>query len=471
MHSLLRRCNMLSRRVQLQKCFCSALSSSPPNRREGKSSIEKSEHIIILGCGIAGLSTARYLLQYSNNSKITLIDRASDILPTNKLSQPYTSYEEQICDQLLHNYIPSRRNGNVLCPSLTVPWTSRPLFNEIVLPSLKSMLDFDRGDSNQSPPAIIFDWYNLIMDKNMWSFGFHFLCQKFLLGRSEHESNKNILEYNMKCLDDPSDDIIKSIEYGRFATGTRLPDGTIKECDSSGDIGLFCRGLLHNLLEQYDDRLTVIQNEQVSKLLLHEEELIGVDTTTMVNRNDDESITRTADKIVVALGSNSTSLCKDVGVPCPIIPVKGHLVTISSSVDSKYNITLDGGVGYAAPMHHISSEGRRLYRLSGFVDFTSGAETDHNRVEQLIQAAKEYLPDAELIDSSACHRPISADDRPLIGQTLKYPNLYLCTGFGSRGWSIGLASGKLLATQMLGLTCEVSPEAYLPTRFNLGSYR
>ena len=120
-------------------------------------------------------------------------------------------------------------------------------------------------------------------------------------------------------------------------------------------------------------------------------------------------------------------------------------------------------------MHHISSEGRRLYRLSGFVDFIKGAETDHNRVEQLIQAAKKYLPDAELIDSSACHRPISADDRPLIGQTLKYPNLYLCTGFGSRGWSIGLASGTLLATQMLGLTCEVSPDPFLPSRFNLVS--
>jgi len=446
MHSISRQ-RLLSQRVQLQRCFCSASSSSSPpidNRRKDNSSIEKSEHIIILGCGIAGLSTARYLLQYSNNSKVTLIDRASDILPTNKLSQPYTSYEEQICDQLMHNCIPSRRNGNVLCPSLTVPWTARPLLKEIVLPRLKSMLGFvDRGDSTQPPPAIAFDWYNLIMDKNMWSFGFHFICQKFLLGRAEHESNKSILEYNMQCLDDPSDEIIKSIEYGRFATGTRLLDGTIKEGDSSGDIGLFCRGLLHNLLEQYDDRLTVIQNEEVSKLLLHEGELIGVDTTTMVNRNDDERVTRTSDKIVVALGSNSTSLCKDIGVPCPIFPVKGHLVTISSSVDSKYNITLDGGVGYAAPMHHISSEGRRLYRLSGFVDFIKGAETDHNRVEQLIQAAKKYLPDAELIDSSACHRPISADDRPLIGQTLQYPNLYLCTGFGSRGWSIDILVKKI----------------------------
>jgi glycine/D-amino acid oxidase-like deaminating enzyme len=145
--------------------------------------------------------------------------------------------------------------------------------------------------------------------------------------------------------------------------------------------------------------------------------------------------------------------------------VKGHLATVASKTDYKYNLTLEGGIGYAAPMAKVDSDGRRLYRLSGFVDFTPKKEVDDHRVNTLLDATRKYLPDAELIDASACHRPISADDRPLIGPTNKFPNLFLCTGFGSRGWTIGLGSGKVLASQILGIPCDIDPAPYLPSRF------
>jgi len=134
--------------------------------------------------------------------------------------------------------------------------------------------------------------------------------------------------------------------------------------------------------------------------------------------------------------------------------------------DYKYNIALRGGVGYAAPMAITNSEGRRLYRLSGFVDFTTGNKANHERVDALVDAARADLPDLEIIDSSACHRPLSADDRALIGPTKSYPTLFLCTGFGSRGLSIGLGGGKLLAIELLGLKHDIDPSPYLPIRFN-----
>jgi len=47
---------------------------------------ENCERILILGGGIAGLSTARYLLQHTQQqnirANITIIDRNIDILPT-----------------------------------------------------------------------------------------------------------------------------------------------------------------------------------------------------------------------------------------------------------------------------------------------------------------------------------------------------------------------------------------------------
>ena len=112
-----------------------------------------------------------------------------------------------------------------------------------------------------------------------WSFGAHFLLQKFLLGRPEHQSNKSILQYHMKCLDDPSDELVQSIDYGRFALGTKLLlDGSIKEMDSSGDIGLFCRGLLDGLLRTHSDRFTVIPGEDAVKLEVEDDALQGVTT-------------------------------------------------------------------------------------------------------------------------------------------------------------------------------------------------
>ncbi|KAL9180305.1 hypothetical protein ACHAXT_008275 [Thalassiosira profunda] len=423
--------------VQLQRC--------QPQRRRSSSS-PSPERVVILGGGMAGLSTARYLLRHAQSSiDVTLIDSNTDLLPA-KPPTSGASYVEELCEQN-HNCIPSRRNGNVICPSLTVPWTARSLWAEAFWPGLKSAF----GNSEGPSASISFDWPSLMRDRRT----------KFLLGRPEHQSNQSILQYHMRCLDDPSDELVQSIDYGRFSLGTKLLDGIIKEMDSSGDIGLFCRGLLDGLLKKYGDRFTVIPGEDAVKLEVEDGVLQGV-TTMDQNGN---ATTREADKVVVALGVNSAQLCRDINVPCPVYPAKGHLVTVSSTVDSKYNLTLEGGVGYAAPMAHIDSDGRRLYRLSGFVDFTPSVDLDYGRVEALLEAARQHLPDLELIDTSACHRPISADDRPLIGATARYKDLYLCTGFGSRGWSIGLGSGKLLASQMLGLECEIDPAPYLPSRF------
>ena len=102
--------------------------------------------------------------------------------------------------------------------------------------------------------------------------------QKILLGRPEHQSNKSILEYNMKCLDDPSDDIIQSIDYGRCAIGTKVEGGSIVEGDSSGDIGLFCRGLLPLLLNKYGGRFTTLAGEDVLRLEVKDKVLQGVTT-------------------------------------------------------------------------------------------------------------------------------------------------------------------------------------------------
>jgi hypothetical protein len=66
----------------------------------------------------------------------------------------------------------------------------------------------------------------------------------------------------MKCLEDPSDDLIQQIDYGRCAKGTQLLDGSIMKGDSSGDIGLFCQSLLHQLNSEYGDTFFIVTGEE-----------------------------------------------------------------------------------------------------------------------------------------------------------------------------------------------------------------
>ena len=145
-----------------------SLSTAPSSNRSkvAKQNVtitsENCEHILILGAGIAGLSTARYLLQHTQQqnirAKITIIDRNIDILPTiNTLPSLHSPHHAR-----LHKNIPSRRNGNVLCPSLTVPWTTRSLWNEAILPGLKTIIS-----SREPTPSISFDWPSLMSDKDM----------------------------------------------------------------------------------------------------------------------------------------------------------------------------------------------------------------------------------------------------------------------------------------------------------------
>lgn len=121
--------------------------------------------VIIIGGGIAGLSTARYLLRHDTRIRITIIDNNTDILPNQSTS--YSSYAQQQIN-LMHFNIPSRRNGNMLCPSLTIPWTTRSLWSEAFLPLMKSYFAATHK-KGRAPPTISFDLPTLMLDRNMVS--------------------------------------------------------------------------------------------------------------------------------------------------------------------------------------------------------------------------------------------------------------------------------------------------------------
>jgi len=91
--------------------------------------------------------------------------------------------------------------------------------------------------------------------------------------------------------------------------------------------------------------------------------------------------------------------------------------------------------------------GSRL-RVAGTAEL-NGYNTALNRVrcEALSRRTRELFPDScdwEKVEYWTGLRPSTPSNVPLIGRT-RYPNLYLNTGHGTLGWTMGPGSGKALS--------------------------
>ena len=71
------------------------------------------------------------------------------------------------------------------------------------------------------------------------------------------------------------------------------------------------------------------------------------------------------------------------------------------------------------------------------------------------------LGEAELVQQTACLRPLSADGMPIVGPVPGWQGLYIATGGGRKGilWSTGMCYG--LADLVLDSVSQVPGLAYL----------
>jgi D-amino-acid dehydrogenase len=179
-------------------------------------------------------------------------------------------------------------------------------------------------------------------------------------------------------------------------------------------------------------------------------EVSGV-VVTHADRPDE---TLNADAYVVALGSYSSALLRDVGVDALVYPAKGYSATlpiVNQAGAPKGSITDD-------EMKIVfTTIGQRL-RIAGTAEL-NGFDTTLNpvRCEALTRRAKHHFPD--LCDWATVEywtglRPATPSNLPIIGQS-KLKNLYLNTGHGTLGWTEGPGSARALADIIAGQKPEV----------------
>ena len=161
-----------------------------------------------------------------------------------------------------------------------------------------------------------------------------------------------------------------------------------------------------------------------------------------------------SDAVVMALGSYSPFLVRDLGLSLPIYPAKG------------YSITVEIEDAAAAPSISITDETRYMVfsrlgntmRVAGTAELAGWNTTlDPARVIPLVRNAQALFPKASsyvAVNPWCGLRPATPDSVPILGRT-RYENLFLNTGHGTLGWTMACGSAQIIADLVSGKTPEI----------------
>ncbi len=159
------------------------------------------------------------------------------------------------------------------------------------------------------------------------------------------------------------------------------------------------------------------------------------------------------DAVVVALGSYSPLLLKQVGISLPVYPVKGYSLTIpitdasrapeSTVMDETYKIA-------------ITRLGDRI-RVGGMAEI-SGYTNDLGlaRRRTLEHSVTDLFPGGDVSQALFWSglRPMTPDGTPVIGPT-KIQGLFLNTGHGTLGWTMSCGSARVISDLVSGRKAEI----------------
>ena len=415
--------------------------------------------VTVLGAGIIGVSTAWHLLERGH--EVTLVDRQAD-------AALETSFG----------------NAAQISVSYCEPWANR----EAPLKALKWMFD-PEGPLKFRPQ----------LDPAQWKWGLQFLAQcndtafernvaqLVALGQYSHAALKAIvastgIQYHrltkgiahyytsQQSFDDAgsaaevmrrhgvarrvvSRDELLRIEPALRGFADRIVGGTYTESDESGDCRAFTQKLLRlcqarglQTLMEYDIERIHTQGGEVQNVQVRDR--IGGQVRQLQ-----------ADAFVVACGSYTTALLKQVGVSVPIYPGKGYSATLPLlRPDQAPSVSLLDDQMKCA----VSRLGNQLrvagtIELGGF-DMRLDTPLARTRSRMLVRRIEQVFPgvaDTRTPEEGGdpqfwCGlRPATPTNIPLMGRT-RVGRLWVNAGHGTLGWTHGAGSGKALAELVSG---------------------
>ena len=409
-------------------------------------------HILVLGAGVVGVTSAWYLRQAGH--QVTVVDR-----------QPVPGVET------------SYANGGQISVSHAEPWANPSAPFKVL-----------RWLSQPDAPLL----FRLRMDPAQWRWGLAFL-RECSAGRTRHNIRQivNLGTYSRTCLQtlrkdtglaydhlekgilhfytDPKEfeaaleparlmqqlgcdrqvidaDQAVALEPALAPFRHRLAGATYTSEDESGDARKFTQALAALAAKA---GVEFRYNTDVLGLDMHQGRVSGARVLCEGHHE-----TLTADSYVLSLGSYSRFIAKPLGVNLNIYPAKG------------YSITAPVRDADAAPTVSLTDDEYKLVysrlgdqlRVAGTAELSGySRELNLTRCRAIVRRAAELMPDAADWDASEFWtglRPATPSNVPYIGHS-KVPNLFLNTGHGTLGWTHACGSAAALAAIVDGRKPDV----------------
>lgn len=238
----------------------------------------------------------------------------------------------------------------------------------------------------------------------------------------------------------------------KFVGGLRLPG------DETGDCFKFTQRLA-GLAQQAGVKFQY--GVSIKRLHADEHNVTGISTSVGELK---------ADACVLALGSYSPLLLREIGIRIPVYPVKGYSITIplidgqgapeSTVMDETYKVA-------------ITRLGDRI-RVGGTAEIAGyDLRLNDRRRWTLEHSVMELFPRGGNIAQAefwAGLRPMTPDGTPVVGPT-PYRNLFLNTGHGTLGWTMACGSGRVIADVVSGKRPDIDVQGLSMDRFGAAIFQ
>ena len=396
------------------------------------------KHVIVIGGGVIGLSTAYALIQAGH--QVTVVESNDEV-------GHQTSFANG--GQLSYRYVAPLADAGV--PLQALQWLGKahsPLNFRLQFSPfqwswlIQFLMACNRKDNivngnhilrlSLFSQQIMSQWRDQL-DDFCWN-----KSGKMIIHRQEksfHKASQGIDPAVQKAL---SREETIALEPALQGIESQLTGSIYTPDDETADCYKFCLALYKKLQQSPD--FTCLFSQKVERLSIANERITAIETSQKRIEADD---------FVVAAGNGSTEIFDMVGISVPLYPLKGYSLTLP--FPTQKNIVPEMSVTDYGHKIVYAKLGDQL-RIAAMVDI--GYEHVYIREERMAalkDTVRKTFPELEGLDTAqqwSGLRPSTPKGPPLLGRT-KYKNLWSNIGQGSLGFTLAAGSAMVLA-QLIG---------------------
>ena len=149
------------------------------------------------------------------------------------------------------------------------------------------------------------------------------------------------------------------------------------------------------------------------------------------------------DYTVLTVGPWTGLVSSSLGVPIPVEPQEGQTLRVQAS-GPPFTTMLVWGTHYNTTTRHDGLIYHRATREDAGFDEEPTAEGRDRVIDSLVTMVPS-LVETEVILQTACLRPLSADELPIIGEIPDWTGVYVATGHGPSGILLSPITGHIIS--------------------------